>query len=300
MVELRTLILTTAMTWLLVAGVLAFIRRSRRTYPGFGLWALHDALVGAGMVLLGLRDLIPAWISIMVGNALVSAGALLSVLAVRVFLEGSPRWRTFAAVWAAYLGYAAWFTYAVPSYAARTLGVSVVVLGATTLLCVDLLSAQAARYRSSARFTGTVMGLYAATMALRSVATTVFGSGSGMFVLVPDAVATYLVTLATGILGAFGLVMMNHERLEQELTQARDEIQHAADDITAQRAQIKVLEGLLPICAWCKKIKDPNGTWTQMEVYIRDHSQAEFSHGICPDCVKNLRVSPSGARGTES
>jgi hypothetical protein len=286
MVELRTLILTTAVAWLLVAGVLAFILRWRRTYPGFGLWALHEALVGTGMGLIGLRDLIPAWISIMVGNALVSAGALLSVLAVRVFLEGCPRWKTFAAVWVAYVGYAAWFTYAVPSFAARTLGVSVVLLGATTLLCADLLSAKAARYRSSARFTGTVMGLYAATMALRGVTTTMSGSGSGMWVIAPAAVATYLVTLAVGVLGAFGLVMMNHERLEHELTRARDELQATLDSLRATTEEVKILEGLLPICSWCKKIRDQEGGWTKMEVYIRDHSQAEFSHGICPDCMR--------------
>ena len=49
-------------------------------------------------------------------------------------------------------------------------------------------------------------------------------------------------------------------------------------------SRIKVLSGLLPICAWCKKIRDDTGYWNQLETYIRDHSQADFSHGICPDC----------------
>lgn len=52
--------------------------------------------------------------------------------------------------------------------------------------------------------------------------------------------------------------------------------------------ELKVLEGLLPICASCKKIRDDEGNWNQMEVYIRDHSEAEFSHGICPDCKDKL------------
>ncbi|MFC1735788.1 response regulator [Candidatus Hydrogenedentota bacterium] len=51
-------------------------------------------------------------------------------------------------------------------------------------------------------------------------------------------------------------------------------------------AQIKRLEGLLPICALCKKIRDDKGYWQQVEVYVRDHSEADFSHGICPDCFK--------------
>lgn len=50
-------------------------------------------------------------------------------------------------------------------------------------------------------------------------------------------------------------------------------------------AQVRVLSGLLPICAWCKKIRDDNGYWSQVETYIRERSEADFSHGICPDCV---------------
>jgi hypothetical protein len=52
--------------------------------------------------------------------------------------------------------------------------------------------------------------------------------------------------------------------------------------------KIRYLEGFLPICASCKKIRDGHGNWFQMEGYIRDHSDAEFSHSICPDCAKKL------------
>jgi PAS domain-containing protein len=53
-------------------------------------------------------------------------------------------------------------------------------------------------------------------------------------------------------------------------------------------AEVKQLSGLLPICASCKKIRDDKGYWNQIESYIRDHSEAEFSHGICPECMKKL------------
>jgi len=51
-------------------------------------------------------------------------------------------------------------------------------------------------------------------------------------------------------------------------------------------AQIKTLQGILPICMYCKKIRDDNQYWRQVEHYVADHSEAEFSHGICPDCYK--------------
>lgn len=51
---------------------------------------------------------------------------------------------------------------------------------------------------------------------------------------------------------------------------------------------VKQLSGMLPICASCKKIRDDKGYWTQIEAYIRDHSEAEFSHSLCPECMKRL------------
>ena len=53
-------------------------------------------------------------------------------------------------------------------------------------------------------------------------------------------------------------------------------------------SDVKVLSGLLPICAACKKIRDDSGYWNQIETYIRQHSEAEFSHGLCPDCLRGL------------
>jgi hypothetical protein len=51
---------------------------------------------------------------------------------------------------------------------------------------------------------------------------------------------------------------------------------------------VKTLKGLLPICASCKKIRDDQGYWNQLEIYIREHSEADFSHGLCPECVKKF------------
>jgi PAS domain-containing protein len=53
-------------------------------------------------------------------------------------------------------------------------------------------------------------------------------------------------------------------------------------------AKVKTLSGLLPICSACKNVRDDKGYWNQIEVYIRDHSEAEFSHGLCPSCTERL------------
>jgi hypothetical protein len=56
----------------------------------------------------------------------------------------------------------------------------------------------------------------------------------------------------------------------------------------AARRELRVLQGLLPICASCKRIKDERGEWTQLEPYIAEHSEADFTHGICPECAEKL------------
>ncbi len=60
------------------------------------------------------------------------------------------------------------------------------------------------------------------------------------------------------------------------------------DNLKKSLTKVRKLSGLLPICASCKKIRDDKGYWNQIEAYIRDHSEAEFSHGICPECSEKL------------
>ncbi len=55
-------------------------------------------------------------------------------------------------------------------------------------------------------------------------------------------------------------------------------------------AKVNTLTGLLPICAWCKKVRDDEGYWKQIENYVEAHSTAEFTHGICPDCAQKMQT----------
>lgn len=73
-----------------------------------------------------------------------------------------------------------------------------------------------------------------------------------------------------------------------ERIEADREKKHIVDEFKEILTGIKMLSGLLPICAHCKKIRSGEGYWEQLEMYIQDHSDAEFTHGICPDCAKEL------------
>jgi PAS domain S-box-containing protein len=73
-----------------------------------------------------------------------------------------------------------------------------------------------------------------------------------------------------------------------ERKQADKEREKLISELQDALAKVKLLSGFLPICANCKKIRNDKGYWQQIEAYIHDHSEAEFSHSICPDCAKKL------------
>jgi CheY-like chemotaxis protein len=75
--------------------------------------------------------------------------------------------------------------------------------------------------------------------------------------------------------------MMALRKLNDELLSRNEELQQAL-------TTVRTLKGLLPMCASCKKIRDDKGYWQQVETYIQEHSDAEFSHGLCPDCRSQL------------
>lgn len=73
-----------------------------------------------------------------------------------------------------------------------------------------------------------------------------------------------------------------------ELSASLGERDKLVDGLTEALTRVKTLSGLLPICASCKKVRDDRGYWNQIEAYLRTRTEAEFTHGICPDCARRL------------
>jgi len=76
--------------------------------------------------------------------------------------------------------------------------------------------------------------------------------------------------------------------LVNDLQDSREALKAERDRLQLALDELHVLKGIIPICSSCKKIRGDEGSWTQLEVYLQEHSDAEFSHGICPDCVEKL------------
>ena len=113
---------------------------------------------------------------------------------------------------------------------------------------------------------------------------------SGVYVFIYVSEYTYQVVvlaMAYALLSTFVDLHMAAERAKSTLEERVEEA----------LADIKTLRGLIPICASCKRIRDDQGFWSQLEVYISEHSGATFSHCICPECIRQLYPRADPVRG---
>jgi PAS domain S-box-containing protein len=100
------------------------------------------------------------------------------------------------------------------------------------------------------------------------------------------AFAVRIVPLAAKAGGPRGRLMLLHDLTER--VGMEREREHLIGELREALAQVRTLRGLLPLCASCKNVRDTAGRWMPVDDYIRDHSEATVSHGICPDCTRRL------------
>ena len=113
-----------------------------------------------------------------------------------------------------------------------------------------------------------------------------FETGASEYFTKPVRLADFLPRLRTALKSKKLIDQVRQEielrkKAEQDQTTLIDELRQAIE-------RIKTLKGLLPICSSCKKIRNDEGYWQSVERYIREHSEAQFTHGICPACAEKL------------
>jgi len=97
-----------------------------------------------------------------------------------------------------------------------------------------------------------------------------------------------LFALASGLWVALIAILFKASQATIKEKAVEQERERLILDLQDALAKVKTLSGLLPVCSACKKIRDDRGYWNQMEAFIRDHSDADFTHSICPECAKKL------------
>ncbi len=110
----------------------------------------------------------------------------------------------------------------------------------------------------------------------------------GIIILHPVAMVIPI-ALMEGLL-LVGLSSLRCRELQQEVVEAELRCKNA--ELKAALEEVRELRGLLPICAWCKSIRDVDGMWNQLESYLVRHSGITFTHGMCPDCLSRELARP--------
>lgn len=260
---------------LILCICMLYISHTRKTYSGFRQWTISSVVNFFGLLFLSLRGVIPDFYSVVVANTLIVGGYGFVAYGIEIFFGHKGRKWLFVALGALVFVAFSYFTYSSPNVTARIVSITIIL----TILCTYCAYII---YRFPQKTQHVHNGLLTAVFSFQAIWSifriipTVFFDDPIMDYMQAPAIhgITVVIYFGGNIFITIGLIIMNFQRVEIELLDSMNEI--------------KILRGIIPICSSCKKIRDDKGLWEQVEIYIREHSDAVFSHSICPDCFKQL------------
>jgi hypothetical protein len=267
-----------------LSGVLAvtmfFYMSTKESYPGFGHWTAGACLITLGYATNVFRGSLPDIIPIAVGNAFFVCAVILFLQGMRKFLQLSdmhPAW--YVVPFLNLIGCSFFY------YVQDDVGIRIIFIAVAIAIPQLYTAALVLGHMSKERFLFypviAVELIVAGLLMLFRAGWVASQPGFTFFMESPYQNFFFISIMALQIIVSLSFIMLNSERLHSHLLKAKEELEQSI-------SQIKVLSGLLPICSGCKRIRDEHDNWTQMEIYIRNRSEAEFSHGICPECAKKL------------
>ena len=275
LLDIRSLSFISSIISLVLSVCMVYISLTRKTYNGFSQWTTASILYSFGMVLMSLRGILPDFISIIVANTFLMAGFVFIAYGLELFTDSTRRIWLFASLVTITIILCLFFTYYSPNVNARIIAVSTIialVYGYSGCL-VHIHIPRLIDDRNT--FLVVLFIIQAMWNVLRVIHAvfiesniTDYMQASGFYSL------TVVVFFSGNIFIIIGLIVLNFQRVEFDLRTAMEEV--------------KTLRGIIPICSSCKQIRDDQGIWNQIEAYISVHSEAEFSHSICPECMKKL------------
>jgi len=272
----------------LLALSLFLYRKTRRVYPGFDRWMVGESLQAAGYILLGLRGFIPDLLSIYGGNLVFPLAVVVKLEGIRRFFGLKPMskaWYATPALQLALLLLAG----SVGNQTAWRGAVTSAFTAALALLVAAVLWRQLpaakrvfhATIAGSMTYLGILLAVRAAAL-FTALSSTTYDWSRGS----PAEDAVFLGVILGVVAVTLGFLMLNSERLEHDLALAEGTLQGMVAELQQALAEVRTLSGLLPICAHCKRIRDDAGGWTRIEEFVGARTDAQFSHGICPDCAR--------------
>lgn len=284
--DISTLIVMLAIAIVCSAFLISLVHRLRFSVQGTLFWACGCFMAACALILTAFRGILPDFITIVMANTVIVYGYGSIWSGTRIFLQRSSRLQITLTAPLVISPFLFWYSEVSPSLKVRTLLVFTMIIIFSTAIAYELLKTSKETNGIAQHFTGYVYAANALFLLILYMPMVLesyneFYLNSGVFVT-----GLYLWSFIFVFGFTFGMIMMISEKLEEGLKRAETDLRFEKQNLQKTLAEVKTLRGFLPICSHCKKIRDDKGYWNQIESYIRDRSDAEFSHGICPECAE--------------
>lgn len=285
MIDIKTLIqfIMLVSTFFCIAFFIYSLEQ--KTYRGFRLWNFSILIMTLGFLAIILRGTIPVGLSVFAVNGLFTLVAVIRLDAIKRFLVDKSLNKLVYTIpiFIALAGII--FYFAVDLIEIRTFIVSVALFILSVLISWDLV-----RYSPPEnKLLYYSAGIFIAVRGLTVLARAILWQADNQHNIFDNSIWSSI-QLEFGLISEIGqnviFLMMNSKRAEANFNKAESKLNSTVIDLKKALSEVKKLQGILPICSHCKKIRDDQGSWQGIEKYVHERSDVQFSHGICPECAK--------------
>lgn len=267
---------------------LIFFLATRKTYPGFRCWTIGVGILALGYLFLCLRETVPDAVSIFAANLAFPLGMVMLLEGMRRFLGVSPLSKLwyYAMLGVPLVGLVV-FYYQWNSPILRNVIISAAVTVPNWAMALLIFRQSASQKSMFFTVIGSLFAFAGALIVARAL-WSIFEPRFDLLLASPVQFVFFISLVVLQLGENLCFIMLNSERLESELVEAKTTLSLTVQELERALGEVKTLTGLLPICAHCKNVRDDQGYWQAVEHFIEERSEAQFSHGICPDCLKKL------------
>lgn len=254
---------------------LLVIARDGKYFPGFMDWTIGVIFYSFGFILLSLRNILSDFFSVILANTFILLHFLFRVRAVHRFSKTKQQWALDLIPIILNTILFLYFTYIEPEINYRVVIISII-FSYYSFRNAIIVWKRFPQVLPKAQFTLILTFLIEGFWSILRLVLTLTVEGKILDFMNASVIqaTSFIINISALIISSILFLICNIKRLEFELETSKQEM--------------KTLSGMLPICSVCKKIRKNDVEWEVLEQYISDHSEALFTHSICPDCLKNV------------
>lgn len=283
--DLKTLMASNMLLVFFMSLVLLFYRMNYKTYTGFEFWLTSTVILAVGYITFFFRGATPGLLMVVVSNSAIVLAFLLRLEGIVGFIYGRRILRRYYFLPVIVIPFLIYFYLGRNNIALRSLTVGIACTIIVIMIALEFFRNMTVENRNLYLAIGllhVICGLMIIGRAILWVADRQYNFSIDMAIQQLFFMTTIIFEVGFGI----SFLMLNNKRTEADLVTSKNDLQASVDNLEKAISEVKTLKGMIPICMHCKEIRDDKGYWSELEKFIADHTEAEFSHSICDKCLE--------------